>query len=157
MDVIKFNNYLNQMLENVSKEQKQIFLGDFNINLFNYNVYQPTNNFLDSLASKSIIPYILQPTTLASHWKTLIEYIFSNILFSEIISGNLAATISDHLPLFLFVPNILSNPSYNKSNISERDWSKFNKENFILDYFDKNWSDILQLDRQNVDLSIESF
>ena len=69
---------------------------------------------------------------------------------------NLTATISDHLPQFLFAPNILSNPSYNKSNIFERDWSKFNKENFILDYFDKNWSDILQLDQQNVDLSLES-
>ena len=52
---------------------------------------------------------------------------------------------------------ILSNPSYNRSNIFERDWSKFNKENFILDYFEKNWSDVLQLDQQNVDLSIESF
>ena len=73
------------------------------------------------------------------------------------MSGNLTATISDYLPQFLFAPNILSNPSYNKSNIFERDWSKFNKENFILDYFEKNWSDILQLDQQNVDLSIESF
>ena len=34
---------------------------------------------------------------------------------------------------------------------------KFNKENFVLDYFDKNWSDILQLYQQNVDLSTESF
>ena len=66
-------------------------------------------------------------------------------------------TISDHLPQFLFAPNILANPSYNRLNIFERDWSKFNKENFILDYFEKNWSDILQLDQQNVDLSIESF
>ena len=66
-------------------------------------------------------------------------------------------TVSVHLPQFLFAPNILSNPSDNISNIFERNWSKFNKENFILDYFDKNWSDILQLDQQNVDLSIESF
>ena len=78
-------------------------------------------------------------------------------LSSEIISGNLTATIFDHLPQFLFAPNILSNPSYSRSNIFERYWSKFNKENFILDYFEKNWSDILQLDQQNVDLSIESF
>ena len=158
MDVLEFNNHLNQMLEKVSKEQKQIFLlGDFNINLLNYNVHQPTNDFLDSLASNSIIPYILQPTRLTSHSKTLIDNIFSNILSSEIISGNLTATISDHPPQFLFAPNILSNPSYNRSNIFERDWSKFNKENFILDYFEKNWSDVLQLDQQNVDLSIESF
>ena len=157
MDVLEFNNHLNHMLE-VSKEQKLIFLlGDFNTNLLNYNVHQPTNDFLDSLASNSIIPYILQPTRLTSHSKTLIDNIFSNILSSEIISGNLTATISDHLPQFLFASNILSNPSHNRSNIFERDWSKFNKENFILDYFEKNWSDVLQLDQQNVDLSIESF
>ena len=158
MEVLEFNNHLNQMLEKVSKEQKQIFLlGDFNINLLNYNIHQPTNDFLDSLASNSIIPYILQPTRLTSHSKTLIDNNFSNILSSEIISGNLTATISDHLPQFLFVPNILSNPSYNRQNIFERDWSKFDKENFILDNFEKNWSDVLQLDQQNVDLSIESF
>ena len=158
MDVIEFNNNLNQMLEKVSKEQKQTFLlGDFNINLLNYNVHHPTNDFLDSLASNSIIPYILQPARLTNHSKTHIDNIFSNILSCEIVSGNLTATISDHLPQFLFAPNILSNSSYNKSNIFERDWSKFNKENFILDYFEKNWSDILQLDQQNVDLSIECF
>ena len=124
MDVLEFNNYLNQVLEKVSKEQKQFFLlGDFNINLLNYNVHQPTNDFLDSLASNSIITYILQPARFTSHSKTLIDNIFSNILSSEIISGNLTTTISDHLPQFLFVPNI-SNPSYNRSYIFERDWSK---------------------------------
>ena len=124
------------MVQKVSKEQKQIFLpGDFNINLLNYDEHQPTNDFLDSLASSSIIPYILLPSRLISCSKTLTDNIFSNILCSKIISANLTATISDHLPLFLFAPNILSNTSYNGSNIFERDWSKFNKENFILDYF----------------------
>ena len=123
------------MVQKVSKEQKQIFLpGDFNINLLNYDEHQPTNDFLDSLASSSIIPYILLPSRLISCSKTLTDNIFSNILCSKIISANLTA-ISDHLPLFLFAPNILSNTSYNGSNIFERDWSKFNKENFILDYF----------------------
>ena len=155
MDVLEFNNHLNQMLEKVSKEQKQIFLlGDFNINLLNYNIHQPTNDFLDSLASNSIIPYILQPTRLTSHSKTLIDNIFSNILSSEIISGSLTATISDHLPQYLFAPNILSNPSYNRSNLFDRDWSKFKNKNFILDYFEKNWSDIIQLDQQNMDGSL---
>ena len=142
MDVIELNNHLNQMLEKVSNEKKQIFLlGDFNI-----NVYKSTNDFLDSLDSKSVIAYILQPTRLISHSKTLINNIFSNMLSSETISGNLTATISDHLPQFLVAPDILSNTSYNKSTIFEKDWSKFNHENFILDYLDQNWSDILQID-----------
>ena len=39
MDLTEFNsNYLNKLLENISKEQKSIFLlGDSNVNLLNYN------------------------------------------------------------------------------------------------------------------------
>ena len=35
--------------------------------------------------------------------------------------------------------NILSN----KSNIYEKDWSKFDRQNFILDYFSLYWEDLL--------------
>ena len=52
---------------------------------------------------------------------------------------------------------MLSNPLCNKSNILVRDKSKFNKEIFILDYFDKNWSEVLQLDQHNVNLSMGSY
>ena len=78
MDLTDFNcNYLNQLLENISKEQKSIFLlGDFNVNLLNYNEHNQTNEFLDSLASKSFVPLILQPTRKTSHSNTLIENIF---------------------------------------------------------------------------------
>ena len=71
MDVLDFNYLINQLLDKISKEQKQFFLlGDFNINLLNYNEHQPTNEFLDSLDSNSIIPYILQPARLTSPSKT---------------------------------------------------------------------------------------
>ena len=120
MDVLVFNYLINQLLDKISKEQQIFLLGDFNINLLNYNEHQPTNEFLDSLASNSIIPYILQPTRLTSHSKTLIDNIFSNVLSCETISRNITATISDHLPQFLFAPNVLSNPLCNKSNILER-------------------------------------
>ena len=137
MDVSDFNkNYLNTLLDKLSIENKQVFLlGDFNVNLLNYNDHQPTNEFLDSLASNSFIPYILQPTRITSHSKTLIHNIFSNIISHEMISGNITATISDHLPQFLFAPNVLSKASCQKSNIFERDWSKFIQTDFVLDYF----------------------
>ena len=53
VDLTDFNsNYLNSLLEKVSNEQKSVFLlGDFNVNLLNYNVHNPTNKYLDSLAS----------------------------------------------------------------------------------------------------------
>ena len=64
MDVTNFNqDYLNVLPDKISKEEKNIFLlGDFDISLLNYNEYRPTNYFLDSLVSSSLLPYILQTT-----------------------------------------------------------------------------------------------
>ena len=121
----------------------------------NYNDHQPTNDFLDSLASNSIIPYILHPTRITSHSKTIIDNIFSNYISHEIISGNITTNISDHLPQFLL--NILSNSSTQKSNFYERDWSKFKQENFTPDYFDKDWVDLLQIAQQNFNLPMDTF
>ena len=127
---------LNPFLDKLSKENDQVFLlGDFDINLLKYNDHHPTNEFLDSLVSNWFIPYILQPTRLTSHSKTLTNNIFSNVISHEVISGNITATIFDHLPQCLFVPNVLSNPSWKNSNIYGRDWSKFFQQNFVLDYF----------------------
>ena len=52
MDLNDFNtDYLNNLLDKVSKEQKFVFLiADFNVSLLNYNNHNPTNEFLDSLA-----------------------------------------------------------------------------------------------------------
>ena len=159
MDLNDFNtNYLNNLLDKVSKEQKSVsLLGDFNINLLNYNNHNPTNEFLDSLASNFFVSYILQPTQLTSHSKTFIDNIISNIISPEAISGNLTSTISDHLPQFMIVPNVFSNPPSNDANIFERDWSNFDQENFILDYFSIDWDVALKLDEQNVNYSTESF
>ena len=82
MDLTDFNcNYLNQLLENIYQEKKTIFLlVDFNVNLLNYNEHNQTNRFLDSLASNSFMPLILQPTRITSHSNTLIDNIFSNVI-----------------------------------------------------------------------------
>ena len=72
------------------------------------------------------------------------------------ISGKITATISDLLSPFLFPPNVLLKASCQKSNICERAWSKVIQTDFALDYVDEDWSDVLQLDQQDVNLSIES-
>ena len=120
--------------------------------LWIYNDHQSTNDFLNSLASNSFIPYILHPNRITSHSKTLIVNIFSNYISNEIISGNINAAISDHLPQSLFVPNNLLNPSAQISNFYGRHWSKLKQESFILDYFDKDWADLLQVDIFSMDI-----
>ena len=123
------------------------------MNLLNYNEHNQTNEFLDSLATNSFTLLILQPTIITSHSNTLMDNIFSNVIDPDKISSNLTVTISDHLPQFSIISNMFGNISGNKSNIYERDWSKFDPENFILDYFSVDWEDLLKTDELNADNS----
>ena len=45
----------------------------------------------------------------------------------------------------------------NKCNSYERDWSKFDTENFILDYFSAEWEDLLKIDELNAHNSTKKF
>ena len=51
---------------------------------------------------------------------------------------------------------MFGNSPGNKSNIYERDWSKFDRENFILDYFSVEWEDLLKIDELNADKSTKN-
>ena len=130
---------------------------DFNVDLIKYNKHKPTNEFSYSLASNSYLSYIIQPSRHTNHLRALVEYIFSNVISKDIICGNITATISDHLPQFLVLPNTFSYPPSNKFYVFERDWSKFDQESFILDYFDTDWSNLLNLNEKNVDLTTNNF
>ena len=158
MDVTEFNNILNNLLKKINQEQKTVFLlCDFNIDLMHYNEHKPTNEFLDSLASNSYLPYIIQPSQYTRHCRTLIDNIFSNVISKDIMSGNITATISDHLPQFLISPNTFADPPSNKSNVFERDWSNFDQKKFVLDYFDIDWPNILKPDEKNVNSATNNF
>ena len=100
MYLTDFNfSYWKKLLENISKKEKSIFLiTDFNVNFLNYNKHNPTNDVSDSLASNSFMPLILQPTRTNRDSNTFADNIFSNVIEPDTISGNLTATISDHLP-----------------------------------------------------------
>ena len=152
MDLNEFNDYyLNELLHKLSSESKSvILLGDFNVNLMKYDNHHLINEIHDSLSS-----HVTQPSRIRDSSKT-IDNIFLNTLVENTISGNLTATISDHLPQFIILPNIFSIPPSNKSNIYERDWSNFKQENFILDYFSVDWNSLINNDK-DVTLSFNIF
>ena len=50
-----------------------------------------------------------------------------------------------------------ANPTSSKSNVFEKDRSKFDQENFILDYFDIDWCNLLNLNEKNVDPAAINF
>ena len=58
-----FIDYIDKILSKVAKENKLIFMmGDFSINLLNYESYSGTDEFLNNMISRYLLPYILHPT-----------------------------------------------------------------------------------------------
>ena len=128
MDLDEFIDiYLNPFPDKTSKESKLIFLlSNVNADLLKYDHHASTNEFLGSISSHMFLPHIIQQTRLTSNSKALVDNIFFNILGLHSVSGNLTATVSDHLPQFPIASNIFSNsPSGHKSNIYERDETNF--------------------------------
>ena len=159
MDIKEFNeDYLDHLMEKLSKEKKDIYLtGDFNIELMKTEKVTNISNFLDTLPSNLFIPHIISPTRITPKSSTLIDNIFSNALnFKKGISGNLTITISDHLAQFLVIPK--KHPKiHKKQNIYKRDTRHFDRENFIADLLEIEWHSVLELDKNDPNISFNSF
>ena len=127
------DNYLNPLLDKISKERKSIFLfANFSVDLLKYDCHALTNKFFDSLSCHILLPQTLQPTRVTGNSKALIYNIFSNTLSPDSVSGSLAATVSDHLPQFAVAANNFSNSlSGSKSNVNEKDWTLINQILFL--------------------------
>ena len=80
-----------------------------------------------------------------------------NMAVTNIIPGNLRASISDHVPQFLVALNIVFNASYPKSNNYGKNWPKFDQENFVLDYFSVEWDSFLLTSNTNTEKSYKTF
>ena len=79
IDICIFNDhYLNPLLDNLSKEGSEtiVLLGDFNTDLLNFDTSEHVSTFLYDLASNSLQPQILLPTSISNNSKTLIDTFF---------------------------------------------------------------------------------
>ena len=129
-------------------------MGDFNINLLNYDSHTPADEFINNMGVFCFQPHIIQPTRITDHSATLIDNIYFNSIEHYCISGNLLCDISDHLPNFLII-NKLACSSFTPT-IYRRDYSNFNEENLLHDVTLIDWGNVFPV-TDDVDLIFESF
>ena len=128
-----FSDFINNTMQKIIKERKNIFfMGDFNLNLLNYETHDDTNDFLNSMISYSLLPYIFHPTRVTDCSSAVIDNIFSNITGCEPKGGNILCDISDHFPQFIVLEKSIVD--YNACSFSKRDFSNFNENSFVQDY-----------------------
>ena len=73
---------------------------DFDINMLNFDTHGQTNDYINSLISKSFIPLITMPTRIKQQSATLIDHIWSNKICNKYNAGIIIDSLSDHFPVF---------------------------------------------------------
>ena len=102
-----FDDMKNLLSKNNISNKTCCLMGDFNIDLAQENDSSLT--FRNMLLSNSFYNTIDKPTRITSRSISLIDNIFSNNHRDTLHAGILYSDISDHLPIFLILSNIISN------------------------------------------------
>ena len=95
-------------------------------------------------------------TRITATSKTLIQNIFYNIFTNNILAGNVATSISDHLTQFLITTN--ENKSLpEKGQIDKRTYRNYTKDKFLIDLKQINWNSCLKTNQNDPHQSFELF
>ena len=77
-----FSSYLTAAVEKISREKRYcILMGDFNINLLNFESHTHTDEFINNLGVYCFQPHITQPTTI-----TLIQLIITQLVGTYLVT-----------------------------------------------------------------------
>ena len=137
-----FQDEKQSTINKIKTEKKECYImGDFNINLLNYETHNQTRDFIDSMFANSFKPLIDKPTRVTAFSTTLIDNIFSNDILSNNQHSCIFYTdISDHFPIFLIEEKrnieVVDEPEY------VRCFNDKNKHSFISLINDIDWSNI---------------
>ena len=85
--------------KNFSKCSLEI-VGDFNIDLLQFQNHEQTNDFLEASFSFGLLPVITKPTRITPTSATLIDHIWVKNKSELHIAGIILCHISDHYPTF---------------------------------------------------------
>ena len=149
-DTIIFNEHVGSVLELLKTENKLCYsLGDYNINLLNYDSHNETRNFVDLLFSYSLIPLINRPTRITKSTATLINDVFTDnfVNMESSVQAIMVTDITDH---FLIIHIDWKNEqAYSEATLVRRLYSHRNKQSFFTELTALDWNEMyMQNDTQ---------
>ena len=129
-------------------------MGDFNVNLLNYESHNKTNDFINTMVSHYLLPHILHPARVTDHSATVIDNIFSNNTSHKTVSGNIITQISDHFPQFIILDKIVID--YKSCLYAKRDFTNFDEQEFIAGFSSQSM-DFLHDASMSIDFKFDNF
>ena len=134
------------------RNNKELYLvGDFNINVLDYENNVKVKDFVNFAFQNSLIPVINKPTSVTRTNTIAIDHILTNAFLNKQIETGITKTeILDHFLIFVITDPITSSEIKNKRTlIYERIINTATKENFKNILARKTWDYILKIGNLN--------
>ena len=140
-DTTLFEKHMKNILsKNEATKQEVILIGDFNMNLLDFDKDKRVQSFVNLMFRFGMIPTINKPKRVTRHTATTIDHVFTNTIMGniEIKTAIVKTDISDHFSIIFATKNKIGaeiTESYIfKRNISDQSIGKFNQKLRNIDW-----------------------
>ena len=126
--------------KNEATKKEVILIGDFNINLLDFDKNKKVQIFVNLMFRFGMIPTINKPTCVTRHTATAIDHVFINTIMGkiEIMTAVVITDISDHFRIILATKNKIdaeiTEQYIFKGNISDQSIGKFKQKLRNIDW-----------------------
>ena len=95
------NHFKNTLSKREITNKELILVGNFNINVLDFNESKMAQNFVNLMFRHGLIPTVNKPTRVTRNTATAIDHIITNsVINAEFKAGIIKTVISDHFPVF---------------------------------------------------------
>ena len=150
-DPNELENYFKNILskrEIINKEL--VFVGDFNINILDFNEGKTVQSFVNLVPRHGLIPTVNKPTRITRNTATAIDHIITNsILNAEFKTGIIKTDTSDHFPIFFILKRVVDTTEAREEFIYKRNYSDNSIETFKQKLRELKWNEVKQSNNAN--------
>ena len=134
-------NQLNSVILKLPNESEFILLGDFNVDL-STNSRSPSRQMLNNFSRQLHLDQVItQPTRITETSQTMIDLIFVNNSHRIVRNGVIPCSLSDHSLVFCVFKSGV--PKAPPRTIEYRSYKHYNKQSFLQDLKDADWSAVV--------------
>ena len=144
-NIIQFLDQYHQKIYQLNRCNEKFFLfGDFNNDLLKFKENSHIFDFVDLTFEMGCIPLITKPTRIDISSATCIDNIITNNILQSSKSGIVLLGLSDHFPVFHYIPALTHDPRPKTSVLkpTKRNLSMKNIEKLNHNLKNHNWANI---------------
>ena len=125
-DPNKLENHFKNILSKQEINNKElVFVGDFNINVLDFNERKMVQNFVNLIFRHGLIPTINKPTRVIRNTATVIDHIITNsVINAKFKTGIIKTDISDHFPILFIFKCVVDSTVAREEFLYKRNYSR---------------------------------